>query len=210
MGFSILGIILPENNLIEELWRSTIWKRQKSSFLKNHKNCIIQRRKLKSIYERNFSPIFQVWLIKIQVFWNVLLPKHKIRFRVSHRRRKKLKSRKYTFSSILNRLVWILIKNRKKSWKKTKKSFVIILQPSYLFENFCQKSKIPLKLCWHTKNYDYWPTQTSWNWRRLFMKYSWSLGIDLRWNGQFCYTIGCEYRNDYHIFADHSDDRVEG
>ena len=127
---------------------------------------------------------------QIQVFWNVLLPNHKIRFRVSNRRRKKLKSRKYTFSRILNRLVSILIKNRKNSWKKSKKSFVIILQPSYLFKKNCQKSKIPLKLCWHTKIHDYWPTQTSWNWRRLFMKYTWSLG---RYGSIVCFIVFIQF-----------------
>ena len=95
---------------------------------------------------------------------------------MTHRCRKKLKKPALEFLMILNQLVPFLKKTWKKSWKNLKKSFVIILQPSQFSILFFQKSKIPLKLCWNTKNHGFNPTRSDCNWPWHLMKLCWSHG----------------------------------
>ena len=102
---------------------------------------------------------------------------------MTHRCPKRLKKPTHEFLMILNQLVPFL----KKSWKNLKKSFVIILQPSQFSILFFQKSKIPLKLCWNTKNHGFNPTRSDCNWPWHLMKLCWSHGRFLRsfWDFSF-------------------------
>ena len=111
---------------------------------------------------------------------------------MTHRCRKKLKKPTHEFLMILNQLVPFLKKTWKKSWKNLKKSFVIILQPSQFSILFFLKSKIPLKLCWNTKNHGFNPTWSDCNWPWHLMKLCWSHGknhssapvLKKIWNGE--------------------------